>query len=236
MQITNMNALKIPVDSWPEEKAETQTDYSAASHDGQTQVFFKNLANRLIDEIRRADLVLGSVAWLTHRDILDALAAVETVMIVQKEDFLRPDIGSRNGWAKTLRKRYERLHNAIERYQFPTLKHMSVCGDPSMGPVRCVGAHNRNKTPAFPRAHHKFAVFCKYITRPDDFDMVVPYAAWSGSFNWTENASNSFENAFLTKDAVLVHAFYNEWAQVAAFSEPLDWKDDWVAPEWRIGT
>jgi len=63
-----------------------------------------------------------------------------------------------------------------------------------------------------------------------------PYAVWTGSFNFTKNAGFSLENAVIMRNPKIVNAYLLEWANVEAISEPLDWENDWVAPEWRIGT
>ncbi len=125
----------------------------------------------------------------------------------------------------------------------PGAGQMSFASDPSLDPIRCVGNHNKEKSPAFPRAHHKFVVFCKsgiiakadrrYENEDQTFD---PYEVWTGSFNFTKNATNSFENAIVSRDHNLVRAFFNEYGQIAALSERLDWNADWTTPEWRIGT
>lgn len=46
----------------------------------------------LISQIAQCDMACGCVAWLTNENILKALGKVQTSLIVQKEDFLRPDI------------------------------------------------------------------------------------------------------------------------------------------------
>jgi hypothetical protein len=92
--------------------------------------------------------------------------------------------------------------------------------------------------------HHKFVVFCKTDVRTvtlvdamtESRATIRPYAVWTGSFNFTANGSASFENAVYLTDPPLVAAYFEEWGQVVALSEPLDWRDEWVAPEWRIGT
>ena len=38
------------------------------------------------------------------------------------------------------------------------------------------------------------------------------------------------------EDEAIAQAYYNEWNQLAALSEPLDWDSEWCHPEWRIGT
>lgn len=222
--------------------------------DGVT-VYFRNLEIQLRQHIQQADAVLGCVAWLTSESILDALAEKDPVaIIVQKEDFLRPDVDSKRGWATDLRRRYDRLRCSWERHQMPGLvSSLSYAGDTAIQPVRCVGNHNRDKLPAFPRMHHKFVVLCTIQShRTWDFvwndatqsleegsittSALHPYAIWTGSFNFTENGNRSLENALLLTHPDIVQAYTEEWARIQALSEPLDWENDWIAPEWRIGS
>ena len=64
----------------------------------------------------------------------------------------------------------------------------------------------------------------------------VPYAVWTGSFNLTETAEKSLENALLIKNPKIVEAYYKEYGQICAMSEPLNWESNWIEPQWRIGT
>ena len=133
------------------------------------------------------------------------------------------------------------------------LDGMSLCSDPTIDAVRCMGNHNADKLPAFPRMHHKFLLFCHQTFEtwpserwdeasddwsPTDEILVIPrpYAVWTGSFNFTQNASNSFENALYTTRPAIVQAYHQEWAWIEALSEPLNWDTPWVSPEWRLGT
>ena len=59
---------------------------------------------------------------------------------------------------------------------------------------------------------------------------------WTGSYNISQTAAKSLENAVVIRDQVIAQAYFNEWSQIMALSEPLDWESEWVAPEWRIGT
>lgn len=213
-------------------------DNSIETSEGIT-VYFRNIQERLIENIEKADAVFGAVAWLTSFDILDALAKVENVsLIVQKEDFLRPDLGVKDNWKKELRKKYLNLKCDLTRYSFDNLlRSMSFACDPSMDPVRCVGNHNRDKNPAFPRMHNKFVIFSKIEGEDQSGNEIIkPYSVWTGSFNFTKNAGKSLENALLLSQTDVVKAFYKEFGQIAAMSEPLDWESDWAAPEWRIGS
>lgn len=206
-------------------------------------VYFDGLESRLIEHIKSAQAVFGCVAWLTNFSILEALTTPMTVsLVVQKEDFLRPDIEGSNFWAQKLRDKYENLQNNIERYHMPwPICEMSLCADPFFDAVRCMGNHNSDKRPAFPRMHNKFLVFADIAHRVDFQDTyygygIVPYAVWTGSFNFTQNSTNSLENAVFIEDKTVAQAYLNEYAHVVALSEPLDWETEWCAPEFRIGT
>ena len=62
------------------------------------------------------------------------------------------------------------------------------------------------------------------------------HVVWTGSYNLSENAGQSWENALIIRDPVIAGAYLNEWSQLFTFSEPLDWRSEYIAPEWRIGS
>jgi len=216
-----------------------------ATDTAQITVLFRDLEEELIAQIKDADFVVGCVAWLTNTRILEALTTPRfgTSVVVQKEDFLRPDAtASRSAWKRSLRESYDRMFCGLNRYCVGGLvRTLSVGGDPTLTPIRCVGNHNRDRVPAFPRMHNKFLVFCKIdisdqeLYGPEPYPIVTP-RVWTGSFNLTDTATRSFENAVLISSDVIARAYFDEWAQILAISEPLDWKSDWVEPEWRVGT
>ena len=96
-----------------------QIDYSAAS--GRVEVLFRRQSERLIEMIdQTANLgghILGAVAWLTDKPILEALSRVSAAIVVQKEDFLRPDSHVRG--KADLRRQYEAIEFKGERYSLP---------------------------------------------------------------------------------------------------------------------
>lgn len=214
---------------------------NAQSRSGEVQVFFRDIESELISHIEKAELVVGCVAWLTNPQILTALSKVKegVAIVVQKEDFLRPDINNNNSWKKDLRKMYNRLPEVPCRlwWEESLISSLSFAHDPFIQPVRCVGNHNRDKVPAFPRMHNKFLVFCK-CTVDEEYPKldVRPYQVWTGSFNFTKTAGKSLENAVVISDTNIVNAYFQEWEQIEAMSEPLNWDTDWIAPEWRLGT
>jgi hypothetical protein len=109
----DLNSLGLPV----EHSTEPQADNSIRAR-ADIDIVFRNHRARLLAEIRRSPVILGCIAWLTDREILRALASCTHVsIVVQKEDFLRPDIGG--GRAATLRPLYDSLPAPLTRYQLP---------------------------------------------------------------------------------------------------------------------
>lgn len=197
-------------------------------------VFFRNLTDRLIGFIDEAECVVGCVAWLTNKRILDALARKRGVsIVVQKEDFLRPDLDSLANWKAELNARYKRL-STVDRRHLGEAEKLSFCGGNQEEAVRCVGVVSKDR--ASPRCHHKFVVFCKHTQIGYEID-VVPYAVWTGSFNFTWNAEQSLENAVVLRHPEIVQAYYREFQQILALSEELDWSaSSYVNAQWRIGS
>lgn len=244
-KLTNLNQATIPNADGP---AQALKDFSVK--DNNIEVYFLNIKDKLLEKISEADIIVGCVAWLTEGSVLKALSAKTGVsIIVQKEDFLRPD--SKRQTKQGLRKLYRNIPGLPDgRYtKFSpnvTITDMSMCASPELDAIRCCGMHNQNRSMAWPRAHHKFLVFCKLVpmvSMPDSEKMspseqyfVKPYAAWTGSYNITNNSINSLENAIYLIHSKIAEAYLQEWGQVAGLSEPLNWTDDWVEPEYRIGT
>lgn len=249
----NLNLLKIDTDKGPLDLTNYNVNLDNAAFE-KAEVYFRNLDSALIQKIIefRDGLIFGSIAWLTSDIILDALAQCENVQIVvQKEDFLRPDINSPKNisvWKQKLRKKYSALKFSITRYECQKpICDLSILGDPNVDPVRCLGNHNASKKYAMPRAHNKFLVFCEFVKRPpvkrNSLKENVQYravAVWTGSFNLTKNAAMSFENALYIEERSgankVIDSYLKEHHQIFALSEPLDWTSNYVEPEYRIGT
>lgn len=217
------------------------------------EAYFKNVEKSLIQKIEdnSKGFIFGSIAWLTSEKIINALAKCDNVQIlIQKEDFLRPDYGD-NFKEKERRKKYRILYSKLkflhDKFDCqPPICSLSTGGDPTVEPVRCLGNFNSDQKKAMPRAHNKFLIFCKQIsestdqTRQESESIYKPIAIWTGSFNFTYNADKSFENAIYLEDKSgdnpLIKSYLKEHHQIFALSEPLDWEHNWTEPEYRIGT
>jgi hypothetical protein len=204
---------------------------------GAVTAHFGDLTARAVRFIEASQAVVGCVAWLTEPRLLKALEARPVSLVVQKEDFLRPDSTTTTDWRAKLRESYSKLNNDFTRYPFPPpLSSASSLSNPELDGVRCVGNHNSTKTPAMPRMHHKFLVRLE-IKEVDQWNTeLIPVAVWTGSFNFSKNAGYSFENAVEIRDTEIAMSYLEEFARVMVLSEPLDWESPWVYPEWRIGT
>lgn len=238
--VKNLNKLKIAVDH--EGFIEPLKNNSTCAND--VYVHFRNIEDYLVERLKIHDCVVGCVAWLTNEKILKSLANVKggVSIVVQKEDFLRPDLDILDNWKQKLRELYKNLQSpSMSKYGFGELVgKLSVCGDPTISPIRCVGNHNKDKKVAFPRMHNKFLVFCEIIVAIDSdgtkYETVKPRAVWTGSFNFTYNSSMSFENAVVIENDTIAKAYFDEWQNIYSLSEELNWECDWCAPEFRIGT
>ena len=206
-----------------------------------TEVVFRNIEKRLIELIEeyKDGAIFGCVAWLTSENILNALAKCKNVqIIVQKEDFLRPDTNSGKGWTTKLRKLYNNLNNEFCQHNHKHLaENLSYCS-PNWNTVFCVGNYNSDKKPAFPRAHHKFVVFCRTNEENDEYKLLraTPEKVWTGSFNFTQNAGNSLENVVILSGEDVSDFYYREFCNVLGMAEELDWTSEWSEPLFRVGT
>jgi len=60
---------------------------------GPVRYIFRDQEAELIKQVSRYSSMVGCVAWLTSFPILEAMEGKWVSIVVQKEDFLRPDIG-----------------------------------------------------------------------------------------------------------------------------------------------
>lgn len=238
--VTNFNAMEIQ----NKDGAPTPLDDLSITS-GKVTAYFRDLEANFIRYVHEADAVFGCMAWLTNGGLLRSFVDVPhgVSIIVQKEDFLRPDYGQQEGpaadWRFYLHHQYDRIKPISWRGFIPgVFGRLSTSSGTPIDAVRCVGHHNRFRKAATLRMHNKFMVFCRFKPRDEDYgeDYFEPYAVWTGSFNFSENAARSFENAVVIEDAVIAEAYLEEYSQIAAFSEPLNWASEWCAPQYCLGT
>lgn len=197
--------------------AETKKPGSVITH-------FGDLKPALLRFIEGSDAIVGCIAWITSSEMVDVLSQRPVALIVNKEPFLKP-----NGKTSAARQRatLARLQGGLRRRDFPEpLNRMFQSRTDTIDAVRCVG-HTGARVQNAPLMHHKFAV---RLTNGK------PTAVWTGSFNWTVNASSSIENAVEIHDPNVAAQYLAEFARVASLSEPLDYLSSSVKPQWHLGT
>ncbi len=97
---------RIPSHDGPE-IALGERDYSLAPKQANVEIVLRDHERKLVELVDTHKAAVGCVAWLTSEPILEGLARLEAVsIVVQKEDFLRPDSASSN---KRMQSLYRRL-------------------------------------------------------------------------------------------------------------------------------
>jgi len=169
---------------------------------------FRNIESELIEQINKHDFVIGCVAWLTSVPILEALQSKKVQFIVQQEDWLRPDS---NEWSLAKQRSLYKNLSGIENY----IADASWCSCFDIQPIRLSGKP-KNKQRSNARMHHKFVLFGKQTCSQyqeewsgPSFDLV-----WTGSYNFTANATKSLENGLFIQSKDVAKAYYEEWRQV----------------------
>lgn len=184
-----------------------QEDYSVRGESA--ELVLRNHAQRCIEMIRKSDKVFGCIAWITHPEILDALAEPlewskaerRVQIIVNKEDFLRPDYTdkvSRNetSFYNELRSKYDRLGGGVNTYlevgrRFVETSTGWNC-NLDVESLRCVGLSLKQRWS--PKMHHKFAVFMRgcgngsgaHLSHKDtDSEAYVTYVPWHDHYSAT---------------------------------------------------
>ena len=237
-QTKNLGELRGGVDEGGQYVYDTHPSIS----DSFATVHFSNIEDRLIEFMDSAESLVGCVAWLTSERVLQAMCERKSVhLIVQKEDWLRPD--TRGSWGGRRRDLYEALPSLdAYRFEWPEpVGSLSYLGSPGpVDAVRCLGNHNSTRIPATPHMHHKFLVAGSWESEKIDktrrSTKFHPERVWTGSYNMTHSATRSLENVVVLDSSVLADEYCREFLMLMAASEPLDWESAWAWPQYRIGT
>ncbi len=223
----------------------------------QVRAVFRNHECTLVSMINqhKGGFILVAMAWFTNQTVLNALVkakrrGVNILVVVQKEDFLRPDSCGKNQlfFASALRSFYESLgtyttmseegdENIVDLLKSITCEHDDECvrefiwenkDDRQVEAVRCLGNHNSTNNPSHPRMHHKFIVFGQWGKSYED--EIHPEMVWTGSYNCSKTAELSFENIVVINSDEVARQYMKEFVYLFRHSEPLDWTAKWMAP------
>jgi len=151
--------------------------------------------------------VVGSVAWVTDQPLLDALAAYALAgvcLVMQNEEWLRAE-------------KFARLPACTRRHWMPNPPLSSPDND-TPAAAWVAGTINTTNAAAWPRMHRKTLVLCWTDATSG---AITPYAVWTGSFNMTDNARASIEDAMVAHSERLAAYAFNEFRCVLAHATPL---------------
>lgn len=218
---------------------------NSVESEGGNKVYFRNIEEKLISEINDADVVIGAIAWLYSENVINALAEKDNVfLIVDKNPLFNINTSNLKGYQIIKRgdllRKYKELKCNLVPYQFDNLlnKVSEECS-PFIDPIKCAGIEKSRKS--YATMHNKFLLFAKMKSENIEvggkvyqIDLVKPYSVWTGSFNFTPNASRSLENALVITDEEIVRAYYKEFGQLAAISEKLEWESSNPNPDWKF--
>jgi hypothetical protein len=174
----------------------------------------------------RGKTILGCMAWLSNKKILNCLIenAKRVLFLVNDEDY--------SNWPKVLRyydrlpKFEEPLHSAF----FGSKSLLRALDRDSLGnrwevcsfePVRCFGNSAFASKRAASLMHNKIIIFFEETRLPGGKIVETPVSFITGSYNCTDNASNNLENAvFLKSKKGAEHCFY-QFSIIMSHSRPL---------------
>jgi phosphatidylserine/phosphatidylglycerophosphate/cardiolipin synthase-like enzyme len=191
------------------------------------QPYFENLEEKLIILIKKSSYVIGCAAWLTNKNIIEALENTKGVkIIVNKEEYLSSKmiIGQRIFY-KCLRENYNKMHDffaitcgccnvtihSCKNFKKNFSNDFDCDVNNKSGAILTCGIVNN-----YSKMHHKFLVFIN--------DKMEPSGVWTGSYNFSANSNFSLENALYITDHRVITEYIQEFAAIYPFSEICDWE------------
>lgn len=231
------------------------------------EAYFEDIEEVLCEKIAQYPVVLGCVAWLTNEKILQALATRQRVqLVVQNESYFQRNL---DDWMTA---KIERLYRQLPvgvttsgEIWGDLINALNISESWQSAPVRLVGEVSQNML-NIPRMHNKFLIFGEFRQLDDASFMHGDafcfceedegqhgYAAfrakglWTGSFNFTKNATRSLENALYIEEVQkegrrddrirerdsILDVYYQEWQRIFSISQglPVKFWPQYNAPE-----
>ena len=208
-------------------------------------VHFQNIREHLRAYIKEAHYCIGAVAWLSDLDILDDLRNKKGVHIIIQNDTMATRRNRFDRFREILRAKYRALPFfpwAEWEKAYPSAMPAAMSKNPPSRicekdtcSIRIAGkrickSNNSNtntKTITLQKAgggvqeseqqammHHKFLFYLN--------ERGIIYAMSTGSYNFSKNASNSYENLLYISDDRVARAYFDEYLEVLSHSMPLN--------------
>lgn len=191
------------------------------------QPYFDKLEEHLVGYIEKSSYVIGCVAWLTNKNIIEALENIKGIkIIVNKEEFLNSEMDlSQRFFYKCLRGKYDGMNDMFDMQCECCCRNIKNCINFSKLFGDIVKTNNDDKNGAiltcgivnnFSKMHHKFLIFFN--------DKIEPTGLWTGSYNLSNNSNYSLENALYITQQNIIIEYIKEFLAIYPFSEPYNWK------------
>ncbi len=185
--------------------------------EGSSRYIFEGVIDELCKEIKQANVVFGDVMSVTSKKVISALEGLDSCQLVlNKKSYGKHHLYSRIRCLYTPRNILYNLEEAIDDGSW----------DDDLESIRYCGSLDESE-PAL--MHNKIIVLAKIDPRNFRLD---PYAVWSGSCNFSFNASRSFENAIITYNRKVAVQYYKEYKQILARSESIKNLNSFYNPQW----
>ena len=167
---------------------------------------FTDIEQHICRYIDEADEVWICSAWFSSIPILDQASLRTAKLIIS--DWSRLSKGNPNFSPKLTR---EILQSIPQTYVYAPSSSTSSAG----GHSSSAGGHSSSAGghPTEFLMHDKFIVL---------FQDQKPYATITGSYNYTQNAKNNFENIVYIEDHEVAEKFANEFEKILSFSKRLN--------------
>jgi hypothetical protein len=224
----DLNALPLLTTAGPH----TMPNHSGMSTGAQVIWATQDLHSLALKYITASEFVLGCMAWVNDRDILQAMSLKKGVaLLLQKERWLH---NPREQWQYDKLELYNNIRGIpFEAMPWPLSGVMqggigATAGPLAMPPVRMLG--DSRDTKGRPLMHNKFLIFCRGPNKPE------PYAVWTGSTNLTFTARRSLENAVIVFDKRMAQSYMQYFCQLYARAEELSSTSATPYQDWIIDT
>ena len=203
----------------------------------ETEVFFDNISGELKKRISEADAVLGCICYITDTTVLEELSRKDCKIIMQKPK-KSEEKETKSFGRDSILMLSSILNNSVNYSKIEHFPKDHFTLDQT-APLRMIGSEA-----GYSLMHHKFMIFLRHVETYDKNEVkdqesaftLKPYAVWTGSFNFTYNASRNLENAVLIKDELVVLKYLEEYAFCLSVSEAVETYSSELLPDLTPGS
>lgn len=183
----------------------------------------------ILQLVDKADAIVVSCYMMSRQPFFDALAQKDRVFLLcHKTNLVGPtEARSAQPFLKrlaVLRKQSRQFQTSELRTSVPWLER--TLPRKTLPLARCVGAYQDSFTT--PLMHDKTVIALRKKKT-----QYIPFALWTGTNNFTENATRSIGAGTLIEDPHTAMLRLNDILNYTLSSEPIPWRSQRLQPQWR---